>query len=219
MTRSEENYLKTIYQINLEGGTLASTNAIAAKLKTKASSVTDMIKRLSKKALVRYERYRGAELTAEGEDAAIQIIRKHRLWEVFLVDKLGFNWDEVHAVAEQLEHIKSDKLIEALDHFLDYPTHDPHGDPIPDERGQIKRLSKQLIETLTTGQQGICVGVKDSSSAFLRYLDKLNIAIGDTIVVVSKEEFDGSMTIEIGAQQHQISSTVSKNIYVKRIQS
>ena len=143
MTFSEENYLKTIYHLNLILDSEISTNAIAEKMETKASSVTDMLKKLAEKNLVNYKKYQGVSLTLEGKLAAKMIVRKHRLWEVFLVDKLDFSWDEVHDVAEQLEHIKSEKLINKLDDFLGNPTEDPHGDPIPDAKGNVIKIKKK----------------------------------------------------------------------------
>ena len=136
MTFSEENYLKTIYHLTTSLSTEISTNAIAEMMETKASSVTDMLKKLAEKDLVHYKKYQGVFLTPKGKLAAKMIVRKHRLWEVFLVEKLDFSWDEVHEVAEQLEHIQSKKLIDKLDQFLEYPSIDPHGDPIPNAKGE-----------------------------------------------------------------------------------
>src|SRR4051812_28616007 len=190
MTLSEENYLKTIYHLTNLSNTGVSTNAIAEMIETKASSVTDMLRKLSEKGLVDYKKYQGVSLTESGRLSAKMIVRKHRLWEVFLVEKLGFSWDEVHDIAEQLEHIKSEKLINKLDDFLGNPTEDPHGDPIPDINGQIIKIEKQLLSELAADQIGICVGVKDTSSEFLKYLDKQKIALGSKIHVLSKESFD-----------------------------
>lgn len=217
MTLSEENYLKAIYHLGKDAKAAVSTNAIAEVMETKASSVTDMIKRLSEKKLVEYKRYQGAKLTEEGKIYAVNVIRKHRLWEVFLVEKLNFSWDEVHEVAEQLEHIKSDKLIEELDVFLDYPSVDPHGDPIPDRHGNIQPLPKVLLATLKAGEKGVCVGVKNSSKEFLQYLDKLEISLGDELTVLSKEPFDNSVSIGIGNTKINISSLTANNLYVKKI--
>ena len=139
MTFSEENYLKTIYHLTIISDSEISTNAIAEKMETKASSVTDMLKKLAEKDLVDYKKYQGVSLTEKGKLSAKMIVRKHRLWEVFLVEKLDFSWDEVHDIAEQLEHIKSEKLINKLDDFLGNPTEDPHGDPIPDKNGKLPK--------------------------------------------------------------------------------
>lgn len=166
-TLSEENYLKAIYHLELGNDGGVSTNAIAEKLATKASSVTDMIKKLSEKEVVLYKKYKGVTLTVLGKTVAASVVRKHRLWEVFLVEKLNFSWHEVHEVAEQLEHIKSAKLINQLDRFLGFPTHDPHGDPIPDKDGNLKIVEKSLLSTLSKNESGICIGVDDSSSSFI----------------------------------------------------
>lgn len=215
MTYSEENYLKAIYHLSLSQKQGVSTNAIAALIESKASSVTDMIKKLAEKGLVIYQKYQGVLLTDQGLMAAKMIVRKHRLWEVFLVEKLDFAWDEVHDVAEELEHIKSEKLINKLDAFLGFPTEDPHGDPIPDINGNIKKVEKKLLSELEIGQSGICVGVKDSSSGFLRYLDKQQIALGTPIRIVDKESFDHTLQIEVNAKTIIISHKIASNLYVQ----
>ena len=215
MTLSEENYLKAIFHLEKKSKKGVSTNAIAEEMETKASSVTDMLKKLSEKKVLQYKPYQGALLTKEGRDYAIKVIRKHRLWECFLVEKLNFNWDEVHVVAEQLEHIKSDKLIRELDKFLEFPKTDPHGDPIPDQDGNIFVVEKILLSSMQKKDKGICVGVNDSSSAFLKYLDKNEIALGKTIEVIGKEEFDDSMTILINDKKLTISGLAANNLYMK----
>ena len=215
LSKSEENYLKAIYHLSLNAKGGISTSAIAQQLETKSSSVTDMIKKLAEKQLVIYKKYQGVTLTKEGEKIAANVIRKHRLWEVFLVQKLNFNWDEVHEVAEQLEHIHSEKLIDELDALLDYPKRDPHGDPIPDKDGNFNVLEKSLLATVTAGNKAICVGVKDTSSDFLRYLDKQGIALGKEIKVIEKENFDNSMRIQIDTQEFVISFQIANNIFVK----
>ena len=217
VTLSEENYLKAIFHLSNQDNQAVSTNAIARKMETKASSATDMIKKLSEKDFVAYQKYRGVKLTNNGRLAAAAVIRKHRLWEVFLVDKLHFSWDEVHDVAEQLEHIKSEKLTQELDSFLDYPTKDPHGDPIPDSKGKIPSTKKLLLAKVNQSQSCICVGVKDSSSEFLQYLDKYNIALGTNIDVLSKESYDESMTVKINNIKRLISKEVAQNLFVKTI--
>ena len=215
MTFSEENYLKTIYHLTNVLNSEASTNAIAERIETKASSVTDMLKKLAEKGLINYKKYQGVSLTETGRLAAKMIVRKHRLWEVFLVEKLDFSWDEVHDIAEQLEHIQSDKLIDKLDDFLGNPTEDPHGDPIPDSNGRIVKIEKQLLSELTENQSGICVGVKDTSSEFLQYLDKQGIALGSAIKVLSIESFDQSLRIELGTSELTISPKIAGNLFVK----
>lgn len=217
MTFSEENYLKTIYHLTTASDSEVSTNAIAEKMETKASSVTDMLKKLAEKGLVNYKKYQGVSLTGEGKLEAKMIVRKHRLWEVFLVEKLGFSWDEVHDIAEQLEHIKSEKLINKLDDFLDNPTEDPHGDPIPDREGRIIKIEKQLLSELSENQSGICVGVKDTSSEFLKYLDKQEIALGSKIEFLSKESFDLSLRIKVNGKELTISNKIASNLFVKLV--
>ncbi|MFD0993878.1 metal-dependent transcriptional regulator [Tenacibaculum geojense] len=216
-SQSEENYIKTIYHLAVLTDKGISTNAIAKKLETKASSVTDMIKKLSEKDLVVYKKYQGVTLTDFGKKTAITIIRKHRLWEVFLVDKLNFSWDEVHEVAEQLEHIKSPKLINELDAFLGFPKQDPHGDPIPDSKGNFQQIEKCLLATLSVRESGVCVGVNDSSSEFLQFLDKQGIALGKKITVLEKEPFDGSLSIKLEGNTMTISNKIANNLYIQKI--
>ena len=216
MTLSEENYLKTIYHLTTIVMSEVSTNAIAERMETKASSVTDMLKKLAEKDLIHYKRYQGVSLTGKGELTAKMIVRKHRLWEVFLLEKLDFSWDEVHDIAEQLEHIKSDKLINKLDDFLGNPTEDPHGDPIPDANGKIIKKEKLLLSDLIENQSGICIGVKDSSAEFLKYLDKQAIALGSKIEFLSKEEFDLSLRIKVDEKEITISNKIANNLYVKK---
>jgi DtxR family Mn-dependent transcriptional regulator len=214
-TYSEENYLKTIFHLEKNFPNGVSTNSLAGEMETKASSATDMIKRLAEKKLVNYKKYQGVKLSKKGRQTAIEIIRKHRLWEVFLVDKLGFPWDEVHEIAEQLEHIKSEKLTRQLDEFLGYPKRDPHGDPIPDEKGNFADTNKVLLSKLEVGASGLCVGVKDSSPEFLQYLDKNKIALGKEIKVLEKEDFDHSMRIKIDGVERMISNKTAANLYLK----
>ncbi|MEM6359528.1 MAG: metal-dependent transcriptional regulator [Bacteroidota bacterium] len=212
---AEENYLKAIYHLAEQSGQSVSTNAIADELNTKAASVTDMIKRLSSKGVLSYQKYKGVYVSEAGKIAALQVIRKHRLWETFLVAKLKFNWDEVHEVAEQLEHIKSPLLIKRLDELLGHPKFDPHGDPIPDENGEYKEKPKTPLFELQIEQSGIVVTVQDDSPAFLQYLDKIGIYIGAKIKVIDKVEFDGSMEIQIdGRKTNFISKQVSENIWL-----
>jgi DtxR family Mn-dependent transcriptional regulator len=215
MTFSEENYLKTIYHLTIISDSEISTNAIAEKMETKASSVTDMLKKLAEKDLVNYKKYQGVSLTEKGKLSAKMIVRKHRLWEVFLVEKLDFSWDEVHDIAEQLEHIKSEKLINKLDDFLGNPTEDPHGDPIPDVNGRVIKIEKQLLSELHENQTGICVGVKDTSSEFLKYLDKQGIALGSKIEIIAKESFDLSLKIKVDNKDLTISNKIASNLFVK----
>jgi DtxR family Mn-dependent transcriptional regulator len=215
-TQSEENYLKAIYHLELISNKGVSTNAIAKKLTTKASSVTDMIKKLSEKEVLIYKKYKGVQLTVLGKKTAANIVRKHRLWEVFLVDKLNFSWDEVHDIAEQLEHIQSRRLTDELDAFLGFPKRDPHGDPIPDKEGNLNTIEKSLLSTLKEGESGICVGVNDSSSEFLQFLDKQEIVLGQKVKVLEKEPFDDSLSIEINEIKFSISNKIANNLYIQK---
>lgn len=217
MTHSEENYLKTIYHLALHSSGGINTNAIANKLESKASSVTDMIKKLADKGLIIYQKYQGVLLTEKGTFEAKMIVRKHRLWEVFLVEKLNFNWDEVHEIAEELEHIKSERLINELDLFLGFPSKDPHGDPIPNSKGEIINEDLLLLSQIKKPQQVICMGVKDSSSDFLKFLDKIKVTLGTIIQVIEKEEFDASLVVEILGEKRVLSFKIASNLYVKQI--
>ncbi|MGW8123967.1 metal-dependent transcriptional regulator [Roseivirga echinicomitans] len=209
----EENYLKAIYHLSESGKRAVNTNALSDEMKTAPASVSDMVKRLSQKKMVQYQKYKGVNVSEEGKKKALHIIRKHRLWEVFLVDKLDFQWDQVHEVAEQLEHIKSPLLIKRLDEFLGFPKYDPHGDPIPDENGQLIEKRKDPIAQLAIGIQGIVVGVNDSSTSFLKYLDKVGISIGSKLSIDDRMEFDGSVDITIDNKKSiTISLTVAENI-------
>jgi DtxR family Mn-dependent transcriptional regulator len=201
----------------LESDKEITTNEIASKMESKPSSVTEMIKKMSEKSLVYYQKYKGVSLTDDGQKTALRIIRKHRLWECFLVDKLNFSWDEVHEIAEQLEHIHSDKLIQELDRFLDYPTHDPHGDPIPNRAGFIQYSEKILLSELEVGETGRFVGVKDSSSVFLQYLDKRNIALGDFLTISFTEEYDQSMHVSTHESNYIFSQQTVTNMYVIKV--
>jgi len=214
LSLTEENYLKTIYHLSEDGARAVLTNEIAEAMATKAASVTDMIKKLSAKNLITYEKYYGAKITTKGKTEALLVVRKHRLWETFLVQKLGFTWDEVHEVAEQLEHIHSTRLIDKLDEFLGFPKVDPHGDAIPDGRGRLKTKPQIPVDQLPEGYQGIILAVKDSDSNLLKYLDKIGAKPGSKIKVLSKEDYDDSMEIMVEDKRVFISKKVSKNILV-----
>ena len=215
-TLTEENYLKAIFHLSQKSEAEVSTNAIAEQIDAKASSVTDMLKKLAEKNLITYIKYKGVKLTENGRLTAVDIVRKHRLWEVFLVNKLNFSWDEVHDIAEQLEHIKSSELINQLDAFLDFPTHDPHGDPIPNKDGNMVKTNKIMLSKANVNEHYTCVGVLDSSTDFLKYLDKHKIGIGTDILVNNKEDFDQSMTISIRDKIILMSKSITTNIYVKK---
>ena len=215
LTSAEENYLKAVYHLSQEGKTTVSTNDISSEMKTKPASVSDMLRKLAEKEVIDYRKYYGVNVTENGKKYALQIIRKHRLWEVFLVEKLRFAWDEVHEVAEELEHIKSPILIQRLDEYLGHPKFDPHGDPIPDEYGDVKARPRLPLNELAINDGGQIVAVKDSSAAFLRYLDKVGAYIGARIKVLDKVEFDGSLEILVDNKKTLfMSKDVAANILV-----
>ena len=218
LTTSEENYLKALYKISQVKGNPVSTNDLAEELSTSAASVTDMIKKLYEKKLVDYQPYQGAVLTASGGKIATQLVRRHRLWECFLVDKLGYGWDQVHDLAEQLEHIQSHDLVDRLEEYLKYPRFDPHGDPIPDRQGRFTIRSQQLLCNLNVGDKAEVVGVALHDSQFLRFLGEMHIEIGTNLKVLESFDYDASMRIKIEPDiKTLISSILSKNIYVRKI--
>lgn len=217
LSQSEENYLKAIYSLELEKNHKIGTSSISKKIRTKASSVSDMLKKLADKNLIDYEKYKGVSLTKTGREIAVKIVRNHRIWEYFLVNKLNYSWNEVHDIAEQLEHIKSDSLIDRLDSYLNFPSHDPHGDPIPDRDGNIHKKQYNLLNTLNIGDAATLIRVKDSSNSFLAYLDRNEIALNSQIKVISKESFDHSMLIEIDKKQLYISNQITNNLFVQKI--
>ena len=214
LSLTEENYLKAIYHLSDAGAREVLTNALAEAMSTKAASVTDMIKKLAAKDLITYEKYYGVNVTAKGKVEALIVVRKHRLWETFLVQKLGFTWDEVHEVAEQLEHIHSPRLIDKLDAFLGFPKVDPHGDPIPDGKGKLKVLPLIGLDQVKAGFEGVIAAVKDSDSNLLKYLDKISAKPGLKITVLGKEEYDESLEVLLGNKKVFLSKEVSKNILV-----
>jgi DtxR family transcriptional regulator, Mn-dependent transcriptional regulator len=211
---TEENYLKTIYHLNTDENGTVSTNAISESLHTKAASVTDMLKKLADKELINYAKYQGVTLTEIGKQKAITIIRKHRLWEVFLVDKLSFKWDEVHDLAEELEHINSEILINRLDEFLNFPEKDPHGDPIPDKNGILKSQELITIAKMNIGEQGKISGVREHSKDFLQYLEKTGLTLGCQIHIIDKIAFDGAVIVGINKIEQTISREVAKNLLI-----
>ena len=215
ITRSEENYLKTIFSVFMQTQSNVSTNEIANLLETSPASVTEMIKKLQEKNLVIYEKYNGVRLSNDGENKAISIIRKHRLWETFLVRKLDFSWSEVHDVAEQLEHIKSEKLIDKLDQLLNYPKFDPHGDPIPSKKGVFKFQERISISEMDINEVGIIMGVSLDNKDFLDYLTKLKISIGAKVKVIAQIKFDQSMKIEFDSKIEHVSKEIAENILIK----
>lgn len=213
---TEENYLKALFQLTLEEGSKkeAGTNELAQHLSLKPATVNDMLKKLKEKKLIYYERYGKSSLTKEGKKMAVEIVRKHRLWETFLCEKLGFSWDEVHEVAEQLEHIQSKKLIDKLDEYLDYPVIDPHGDSIPNAKGEILTLSKKTLLEEEVGHQCKVVGVKDNSPAFLQYADRIGISLNQLVKVKAKQAYDDLIEIEINGKKSSISPKFAANIII-----
>lgn len=212
---TEENYLKIIYHLSENNDQAVQTNAIAEKMQTKAASVTDMIKKLADKQLIDYKKYQGVRLTDTGKRAAINIVRKHRLWEVFLVEKLNFKWDEVHDIAEELEHINSPELVERLDEFLSFPKNDPHGDPIPDKHGKFDAIPFVKLGKLKAGDQGLIMGVSEHSSAFLKHLEKLGLTLGKTLTLTTITDFDGSVEIIVEGKKISVTREVAKHILIR----
>lgn len=217
LSLNEEDYLKTIYQISVkQGGSEVSTNDIAKRISLSAASVSDMLKKLAQKELIHYVKYQGVSLTPEGRNIAIDLVRKHRLWETFLVEKLGFSWEEVHEIAEQLEHIQSDKLIERLDEFLGFPAFDPHGDVIPNSKGEFTERRKKNLSQISENQVVKVVAVEENSAIFLKHLNKIDIQIGTVLKVIEKADYDKSIEIEMQAtgKRQNISKEIAENLYV-----
>jgi len=219
MTKSlsftEENYLKAIYHLSNGGNETVNTNALSESMRTTPASTNDMVKRLAQKNLIGYQKYKGTSLLSKGKLIALKIIRKHRLWEVFLVEKLDFNWDEVHDIAEQLEHIQSPVLIQRLDKFLGNPTIDPHGDPIPTESGEIKQTIKAPASSLAVGTKGLMVAVNNDDSSLLQHLDTIGVKLGSKVQIVDRMEFDGSISLKVDEQKEQfISQAIAENLMI-----
>ena len=215
ITLAEENYLKAILSISLNEDKKISTNAIAKEIGTSPASVSDMLKKLQDKKLIKYKKYKGVELSKTGNRKAVNILRKHRLWETFLVNNLGFNWEEVHDIAEQLEHIKSEKLINRLDNFLKYPKFDPHGEPIPTKEGKLPISNTIPLNKFKLNIKGKIMGVTIDKKSFLQYLTQLNISIGTNIELLEKISFDQSLIIKIENNIKHISNDVAKYLLIK----
>ena len=213
-TTSEENYIKCIYHLQQETG-LVNTNSLADEIHTRPASVTDMLKKLKAKKLLQYERYRGFKLSEAGKKAALEVIRKHRLWEYFLVEVLKFEWDKVHPIAEELEHISSDELIQRLDKFLGNPSFDPHGDPIPDRNGKIPVLNQLNLSEVPLKKTVTVSSVSNQTAQMLEMLKHYKIALGTQLQVQQKFSFDGSLEIKVIKQPSCIiSEQVAKNVFV-----
>jgi DtxR family transcriptional regulator, Mn-dependent transcriptional regulator len=214
-TLSEENYLKTILRLSQKPDEKITPTSIAEALGNNAASVVDMIRKLTDKQLIEYDKKKGVRLTPLGLKDSVLIVRKHRLWEVFLLEKLGYHWDEIHDIAEELEHIKDDTLADRLDQFLGFPEHDPHGDPIPKANGKLPKTYTVSLADAKLGAVCRVAAVRDTSAAFLQYLLKLGIGIGTQIQVQEKISFDGSLVIHIGDQQETtVSQKFSENILI-----
>jgi len=217
-TTSEENYIKSIYHLQQEIG-MVNTNSLAAEMQTRAASVTDMLKKLKAKKLLQYERYKGFRLNEAGKKAALDVVRKHRLWEYFLAVHLKFDWDKVHPIAEELEHISSDELVQRLDNFLGNPSFDPHGDPIPDRNGKIPVINQLRLPDIPLKKKVRVSSVSNQSAQMLDMLKHYHIALGTQLTVLNHFEFDGSLEIKV--LNHIpciISEPVAKNIFVHYVQ-
>jgi DtxR family Mn-dependent transcriptional regulator len=213
---SEENYLKTIYHLQTKDDNV-STNELAEKLNARPASITDMMKKLKNRKLVNYQPYQGFRLTPEGKKIALGIIRRHRLWEYFLAEKLKFNWDEVHEVAEQLEHVGSKKLVDKLDEFLEFPKFDPHGDPIPDTNGKMEQGKQIRLSELHVNKTARIVHISDQSTLLLEHLQEKHISIGAMVIVKKRFSFDDSLEIKLDNKHViSISDQLAKNIFVKK---
>ena len=216
LSQSEENYLKAIYSLSQDQTEAISTNLLSDKMSTKPSSVTDMVKKLSEKELISYQKYQGCELTVLGVKMALQVIRKHRLWEVFLVSKLNFGWDEVHEIAEQLEHIQSTKLTDHLEEYLGFPKVDPHGDPIPDKNGHFSNDQKiKQLSFSNVNDEVVITGVEDGSIEFFQFLKHCEIGLGTKVKIIAKYNFDQSVLILLNEKEIVLSELVSQKIYVQ----
>jgi len=213
---TEENYLKALLHLTIKTGDKeeAGTNEIAAHLNVKPATANDMLKKLKEKKLIDYEKYGKSSLTTSGRKLAIEVVRKHRLWETFLYEKLEFTWDEVHEVAEQLEHIQSSKLVDKLDKFLNYPVFDPHGDAIPTAKGEMEMPLKKTLNEQEIGRSCMMIGVKEDSSSFLQYVDKVGLSINKKIKVLSKQPYDELIEIEVNGKRFSVSPKFAENILI-----
>ncbi len=219
LTKSEEDYLKAIFQLMIDSGNeKVGNNQLAGYLELSPASVNNMVKKLKAKKLLKSERYAKLELTDEGKTIAVRLIRKHRLWETFLSKYLNFSWDEVHDVAEQLEHIKSAKLISELDRFMEFPTKDPHGEIIPDAEGRYKTIEKVTLSSLSEGQKCKLVAVNDGSVEFLRYVSELGLALSSHIAIIEKRSFDNSVKIKFDNATETVSKKFADNVFVEIIE-
>lgn len=213
---SEENYLKAIYHLQ-EGGGKVNTNALAGRLNAKAASITDMMKKLSGKGLLNYTPYYGFSLSTEGKRTALMVIRRHRLWEFFLADRLNFDWKEVHSIAEELEHVSSKKLIDKLDEYLGYPENDPHGDPIPDRKGKIRQIPLMALHELALNQSGEILQVINQSEQILEHLKEKGLSLGTKVEVKKIFSFDQSLEIKAKNKIIVITKQLAQSLLVKKL--
>jgi DtxR family Mn-dependent transcriptional regulator len=216
LTISEENYLKAVFHLYTPGEGIG-TNSIAQHLNTKPASVTEMLKKLAEKKLLTYEKYQGVIPTRKGFSVALNIVRKHRLWEYFLVEKLKLKWDEVHEIAEQLEHIRSEILVEQLDHYLGFPKLDPHGDPIPDKEGKMCTMNCCCMSEIKPNSNAKISGVKNHTPAFLKHLEKMKLTIGKTVKIMERNDFDQSVDLVLNDKKIHISREVAQNLLVEKV--
>lgn len=216
LSHTEENYLKGLFHLTTREADKpeAGTNELATHLAVKPATANDMLKKLKEKKLISYEKYGKISLTAGGKKLALDVLRKHRLWETFLYEKLDFTWDEVHEIAEQLEHIQSIKLIEKLDEYLGYPEYDPHGDAIPNAKGELKIEARKKLSEIKVGKACRMVAVKDNTAPFLKYVVKLGLGLSSRIKVIGRQEYDAMTEIEVNGQKHSVSHKFAENIFV-----
>lgn len=216
LSQTEENYIKALFHLTTEriDKSEVGTNELAATLNVKPATANDMLKKLKEKKLISYEKYGKISLTPSGRKQAILIVRKHRLWETFLYEKLDFSWDEVHEVAEQLEHINSPKLIEQLEKFLNYPEVDPHGDVIPNAKGELKQQDRKNLAQIPVGKTCKLVAVRDNTASFLQYVVKVGLGLSSKIKIISRQEFDGTIDIEVNGKISVVSQKFAENLFV-----
>jgi DtxR family Mn-dependent transcriptional regulator len=213
---SEENYLKVIYRLSHEHNDKITPTSIAEALGNNPASVIDMLRKLTAKKVITYDKSKGARLTEKGDKIAAEVVRKHRLWEVFLLEKLHYPWNEVHEIAEQLEHVHHSDLADRLDKFLQFPTYDPHGDPIPDKNGKLPAVKARPLSDVSIGKKVKVISVYDDSPAFLKYLDKQEIGLNTTLTIKEVQDFDQSLLIELkNKKEIFLSPEAAKKIFVE----
>ncbi|GJQ21278.1 MAG: transcriptional regulator [Bacteroidia bacterium] len=210
-----ENYIKNIYKLQ-EQEKRVTTSLLSDRLQISQPSVTEMIKKLAEEGTVRYTPYKGVQLTEKGRRKALAIVRRHRLWELFLVEVLKFSWHEIDEEAERLEHSMSEKLEERIDAILGYPSRDPHGDLIPTRDGFLEDRNHIALAKLGNGEEAVVTRVSDEHPEVLQYMSKLGISLGTTVRVNERIEFDGSLRVQFGRREQFISAKLAQNIFVER---